>query len=374
VTAARPPAGPAAEVPAVDLEAVSFTYPGTRAGVADVGLRIHGGELVAVIGASGCGKSTLLKLIAGFLVPDRGTIRIAGRDAAGVPPRERQLGVVFQSYALFPHMSAWENVAYPLKVRDVEPAERRRRALETLDLVGLGPLAGTRPGRLSGGQQQRVALARALVFRPRALLLDEPLSALDAAKRLEMRDEIRRLQREHGIATLHITHDQEEALSMADRVAMMRDGRIEQIGTPRELYDRPASRDVAAFVGHANLWDGVVEGPATVATPLGLLHTAPHGLDAGEPVAVLVRPERVRLGPDTGGVNVFRGRLRRDRFLGAVRRFDLEVPGGAITGETGERGEVDAVHVPPVHVQLLRGATGAPSLTRSHPDSIRKGD
>ena len=358
-TAGRP-AGPEVPiVPVLEIEAVTFTYPGTRAGVFGVDLRIHAGELLAVIGASGCGKSTLLRLIAGFLVPDRGAIRIEGRDMTGVPPRERHLGVVFQSYALFPHMTARENVAYPLKVRDVAHAERRRQALAALDLVGLGALADTRPGQLSGGQQQRVALARALVFRPRALLLDEPLSALDAARRVEMRDEIRRLQREHRIATLHITHDQEEALSMADRVAMMRDGRVEQIGSPRDLYDRPASRAVAGFVGHANLWDAVVAGPTAVTTPLGRLHTEPHGLETGKTVAVLVRPERVRAGPGAGGVNVFRGRLRRDRFLGAVRRFDLEVPGGVITGETGERGEVEAVHVPPAHVQLLPGSSAA---------------
>jgi putative spermidine/putrescine transport system ATP-binding protein len=351
----------------VALDGLTFAYPGTRAGVFDVTLEIRAGELVALIGASGCGKSTLLRLIAGFLTPDRGAIRIAGRDVAGVEPRERQLGVVFQSYALFPHMTAWENVAYPLKVRGQGPADRRRRALQALELVGLAALAGTRPGRLSGGQQQRVALARALVFQPRALLLDEPLSALDAAKRLEMRDEIRRLQREHGIATLHITHDQEEALSMADRVAMMRDGRVEQLGSPRDLYDRPASRAVAAFVGHANLWDGVVEGPTVVATSRGRLHTAPHGLGTGDAVAVLIRPERVRLGPG-GGVNGFRGRLCRDRFLGAVRRFDLEVPGGVITGETGERGEIESIHVPPEAVQLLPPSpAGAPG---AHPPAL----
>jgi putative spermidine/putrescine transport system ATP-binding protein len=329
--------------------------------VFDVTLGLRAGELVALIGASGCGKSTLLKLIAGFLAPDRGAVRIAGRDVTGLRPRERQLGVVFQSYALFPHMTAWENVAYPLKVRGEAGAERRRRALAALDLVGLGALAGARPGRLSGGQQQRVALARALVFRPRALLLDEPLSALDAAMRLEMRDEIRRLQREHGIATLHITHDQEEALSMADRVAMMRDGRVEQIGSPRDLYDRPASRAVAAFVGHANLWDAVVEGPTAVATSRGRLTTPPHGLATGTAVAVLIRPERVRLGPGAGG-NGFRGRVRRDRFLGAVRRFDFEVAGGVITGETGERGDIEAVHIPPEAVQLLpQQSAGAPA-------------
>jgi len=337
------------------VENVSFTYPGTQAGVRDITLAIEPGELVAVIGASGCGKSTLLKLIAGFLAPDSGRIFIGGRDMANTPPRARDLGIVFQSYALFPHMTAWENVAYPLKVRGVAAAERRERARKALELVGLGVFAERRPGAMSGGQQQRVALARALVFQPRALLLDEPLSALDAAMRLEMRDEIRRLQQAHGIAALHITHDQEEALSMADRVAVMRAGHIEQIDTPRAIYERPATREIAAFVGHANLWPGVIDGPQSVTTPVGRFVTRPHGLGANTTVTVLVRPERVRPGPAPDGVNTFAGTLARDRFLGALRRFDMAVPGGTITGETGEAGAIDQVHVRPEHVQLLPG-------------------
>lgn len=343
--------------PAVELNDVGFTYPGTTAGVAAIDLRIAPGELLAVIGASGCGKSTLLKLIAGFLVPDRGQIRLNGADVSTVPPRERSLGIVFQSYALFPHMPAWENVAYPLKVRGIARAKRREQALEALDSVGLADFAERRPGDLSGGQQQRVALARALVFKPRALLLDEPLSALDAAMRLEMRDEIRRIQQAYGIATLHITHDQEEALSMADRVAMMRAGRIEQIGSPRELYEQPATREVASFVGHANLWPGTVAGPNSVETPLGRLFTAAYRVKAGAPVTVLVRPERVRPGAAPDGINSFKGTIARDRFLGALRRFDLAVPGGTIIGETNEAGPIGEIHIRPEHVQLLPETT-----------------
>ncbi|MGQ0662883.1 MAG: ABC transporter ATP-binding protein [Pseudomonadota bacterium] len=353
----------------VALEGVGFVYPGTAAGVCDVTLDIRAGELVAIIGASGCGKSTLLKLIAGFLAPARGRVRLDGHDMEGVPPRERRLGVVFQAYALFPHMTAAENVAYPLKVRAVPAAERRRQALAMLALVGLSAFAERIPADLSGGQQQRVALARALVFRPRALLLDEPLSALDAALRLEMRDEIRRLQRESGIATLHITHDQEEALSMADRVAMMRAGRLEQVGAPRDLYDRPASRAVAAFVGHANLWPGVVAGPTMLTTPLGPLVVPPHARPAGARMTVLVRPERVCVGAAADGVNGFAGRLVRDRFLGAVRRFDLAAAGGVIVGETAQPGDVDFVHVRPEHVQLLPdepGEDSSPVVTTSN--------
>ena len=312
------------------LEDVAFAYPASGFRIEGLDLAVAPGELVAVIGASGSGKSTVLKLAAGFLAPTRGRIVIDGADVTGAPPRKRELGVVFQAYALFPHMTALENVAYPLKVRGVEG--RREQAMRMLDLVGLAALAERRPDQLSGGQQQRVALARALVFRPRALLLDEPLSALDAALRGEMRDEIRRLQREHAIATLHVTHDQEEALSMADRVVVMREGRIEQAGTPRELYEAPRTRWVASFVGRANLWDGVVREMATVETPIGLLRAGGLPQRMGARVTVLVRPENVRLGAAPSGANTFRGRLVRDRFLGATRRYDLEVPGGTIIG------------------------------------------
>jgi putative spermidine/putrescine transport system ATP-binding protein len=198
-----------------------------------------------------------------------------------------------------------------------------------------------------------VALARALVFQPKALLLDEPLSALDAAHRAAMRDEIRAMQREHGIATLHVTHDQEEALSIADTVAVMRDGRLLQLASPRELYDRPVDRFVAGFVGHANLLEGTVHGPAQVDTPLGPLACAPHGLAAGTAVTVFFRPEAVRIDAG-GGVNRFEGRVARDRFLGSLRRFDFAVSGGTIIGETASRQEIRAIEIPPDTVHLLR--------------------
>lgn len=339
--------------PVIELSGVSFTYPGVMAGVFDIDLAIRAGELMAVIGASGCGKSTLLRLIAGFLTQNSGSIRISGREVVHVPPRQRELGVVFQTYALFPHMTALENTVYPLKVRRVPAAERRARARETLETVGLGDLIHRLPGDLSGGQQQRVALARALVFRPRALLLDEPLSALDAALRVEMRDEIRRIQRQFNIATLHITHDQQEALSMADRVAVMRNGRIEQVTSPRELYEHPVNRDVAAFVGHANLWPGSASGPDSVDTSVGRLVTERHGLEPGRKVTVMVRPEKIRLGPAPDGLNTFAGEVRLDRFLGSVRQFDLAVPGGTITGETDEADPITCVHLPRSSVYLL---------------------
>jgi len=337
----------------IALESVTFRYPGTEVGVFDIDLEVTDGELLAVIGASGSGKTTLLKLIAGFVSPASGRVLLDGEDVTSIPVRARQLGIVFQSYALFPHMSAEQNVAYPLKVRAVPAAERKRLAAAALELVGLEQFRDRRPFTLSGGQQQRVALARALVFQPKALLLDEPLSALDAGLRGEMRDEIQRLQREYRIATLHVTHDQEEALSMADRVAVMEAGRLVQVATPRELYDAPATRKVAAFVGKANLWDGRVESGDSVRVTFGLLRTLPHHYPAGESITVLVRPERVAVGPAPDGGNSFSGRVVRDRFLGAVRRYDLAVADSIIFGETGRRGRIDSVHIEPEHVQLL---------------------
>ncbi len=307
----------------IALEGVTYTYPGTDIGVHDINLGIRPGELLAVIGPSGCGKSTLLKIIAGFVQPSHGRVIIGGKDAVGIPPRLRDIGIVFQTYTLFPHMLVWENVAYPLKLRGQDEAARKAKALDILDRVGLNTQANKLPGQLSGGQQQRVALARALVFDPQALLLDEPLSALDAALRVEMRDEIRRLQRMHHIATLHITHDQEEALSMADRVAIMQNGRLVQVDKPHQIYTHPVNRDVADFIGQANLWAGQVTGPAAVATSFATLATPPHGRAVGEAVDVLVRPEGLRLGRAADGVNSFSGTVTRDRFLGSFRRFDF---------------------------------------------------
>jgi putative spermidine/putrescine transport system ATP-binding protein len=337
----------------IALEGVTYTYPGTDIGVHDVNLGIKPGELLAVIGPSGCGKSTLLKIIAGFVQPSQGRVMIGGKDAAGIPPRLRNIGIVFQAYTLFPHMTAWENVAYPLKLRGQDHTVRKAKAVDILGRVGLGTQADKLPAQLSGGQQQRVALARALVFDPQALLLDEPLSALDAALRVEMRDEIRRLQRMHHIATMHITHDQEEALSMADRVAVMQNGRLVQVDRPRDIYARPANRDVAALIGQANLWSARATGPTSVDTPFGALTTLPHGRAVGDTVAVLVRPEGLRLGRAADNVNSFAGTVTRDRFLGSFRRFDFETGGVTMLGETSDMGEITVIHIPPTSIQLL---------------------
>lgn len=336
-------------------ENVSFAYPATTAGVVGISLEIGPGELLAIIGPSGCGKSTVLKLLAGFVRPDSGRVLIDGNDVSELKPEVRQLGVVFQSYALFPHLRLWENVAYPLKVRDVSLSQRRMRAFAMLERVGMAARADDYPAMLSGGQQQRVALARALVFEPRGLLLDEPLSALDAALRLEMRDEILRVQRAAGIATLLVTHDQEEALSIADKVAVMREGRVLQVGTPHQLYETPVSADVAGFVGQSNLWPGKVVGPGRVETTFGIIGCETASRAQGEAVTVFVRPERLvpLTGTPDGPSNLFAGAVVADRYLGPVRRIDLAVAGGLIRLETHLRDQVTAIAIPPEAVRLL---------------------
>src|ERR1700674_3416379 len=341
---------------AVALKHVSYRYPGTQAGVTDITLDIAPGELVVCLGPSGCGKTTLLRLIAGFVRPDAGVIRLNGEDVSALPTRSRECGVVFQAYALFPHMRVWENVAYPRRVREVAADERRRRAADMLELVGLTGLSDRLPAQLSGGQQQRVALARALIFGPRALLLDEPLSALDAATRVAMRDEIRRIQRAQNIATLLITHDQDEALSLADRIVLLNEGRFVQSGSPHEIYDRPADAFVAGFVGRANLLDARVIDAQTIDTPIGRLITSPHGRAAGSALRVLVRPERIEVASaadEATGENVFAAKGLRDRFFGATRQLEIAAGNGRLEIETAMRDDVTQLRVPREAIQFL---------------------
>jgi ABC-type Fe3+/spermidine/putrescine transport system ATPase subunit len=237
----------------VDVELVGVTRRfGDVVAVDGIDLAVRQGEFLSLLGPSGCGKTTTLRLVAGFERPDEGEVRIGGRDVSRLPPYRRDVNTVFQSYALFPHLTVGDNVAYGLKQRGVPRAERRRRALEMLELVHLGGYEKRKPRQLSGGQQQRVALARALVMNPRVLLLDEPLGALDLKVRKELQIELKRIQEEVGITFVYVTHDQEEALAMSDRVAVMNAGRIEQLGPPGEIYDRPATGFVAAFIGDTN--------------------------------------------------------------------------------------------------------------------------
>ncbi len=338
---------------AVKLDNVTYRYPGGKAGIFDLSLDIAAGEMIVCIGPSGCGKTTLLKLIAGFLRPDRGTVALHDVDVTTASVRERQLGIVFQAYALFPHMRVWENVAYPLRVRGAATTEQRSRAEAMLDLVGLVGLGDRLPAQLSGGQQQRVALARALVFEPKALLLDEPLSALDAATRVAMRDEVRRIQRAQNVATLLITHDQDEALSMADRIVILKDGRLVQAASPHEIYDRPANAFVAGFVGRANVIDGRVTDAANIETSLGTLAMPGHGQPAGRTVSMLVRPERIIPTSEAQGENVYAVSVERDRFFGATRQLDLSCGGARLKLETVERGAVRFVRIPREAIQLL---------------------
>jgi len=291
----------------------------------EVSVEVLPGELFFLLGPSGCGKTTLLRCVAGFHRPDAGRILIGGRDVTDLPPYKRDAGMMFQSYALWPHMTLAENVAFGLEMRKVPRPEIRRRVREALELVHLADRAKARPNQLSGGQQQRVALARALVIKPQCLLLDEPLSNLDAKLRLEMRMEIRRICKQAGLTALYVTHDQKEALSVADRLAVMRDGVVEQIGMPEEVYRAPSNRFVAGFIGEGNFVEGLVDGTGlggvSVATTYGPLKAAraPAGLAAGDRVTLCLRPESVRFEPPAPGTpNVLRGRFLESVYLGEV--------------------------------------------------------
>jgi putative spermidine/putrescine transport system ATP-binding protein len=283
------------------------------------------GELLALLGPSGCGKTTALRMLAGFERPDSGQVLVDGQDITGVPAHRRGAGMVFQSYSLFPHLTAVGNVAFGMRMRGTGKAERQRRAGELLDLVGLGGLADRFPHQMSGGQQQRVALARALALEPRVLLLDEPLSALDAKVRLSLREEIRRLQQDLGITTLFVTHDQEEALSMADRVAVLRAGRLEQVAAPAELYGRPATAFVAEFVGTmSRIPAAAVAGDGTRVEVMGVTLPVEGELPAGGELDALVRPEAVRVTADPqGGATVVAA-----SFLGAITRVTVRLSDG----------------------------------------------
>src|SRR5262245_22135068 len=275
------------------MQKVSRSF-GTVRALAGLSLDIAPGELVALLGPSGCGKTTALRILAGFETADGGTVTVNGKDISPVPAAKRDMGMVFQSYSLFPNMSALENVGFGLRMRRIPSAERRRRAGELLDMVGLTEHARRYPHQLSGGQQQRVALARALAIEPQVLLLDEPLSALDAKVRLQLREQIRSVQQRLGTTTLFVTHDQEEALSMADRVGVMKDGKLEQIAMPDQLYANPATAFVAEFVGTMNRIPGELTSGGQ-ATALGTVTDVQSGCADVPPgaVDVLVRPENL---------------------------------------------------------------------------------
>ncbi len=354
--AARADARPAAAGTAVELRGVAKQY-GEVAAVRGVSLAIGEGEFFSLLGPSGCGKTTTLSLIGGFVEPDEGEVVIQGRPMRGIPPYRRPVNTVFQSYALFPHMSVADNIAFGLRMKRTPKAEIARRVQQMLELTSLGGLGDRRSAQLSGGQQQRVALARALVNQPAVLLLDEPLGSLDLKLRKQMQLELSRIQREVGITFVYVTHDQEEAMTMSDRIAVMDHGAVVQVGSPQAIYERPASRFVADFIGASNVLPGRVEaapgGAVLVRLESGDAVRVPAAaaLVQGAPVSIVVRPDRVevRRTPPPDGANAIRGAVTKVSYLGthsqivvrAGRR--LEVTVHERTPAAGE-----AAHVPPV--------------------------
>jgi iron(III) transport system ATP-binding protein len=309
---------------------------GSLEAVSRVSLAIEDGELFTLLGPSGCGKTTLLRLLGGFYFPDEGEIRFGDRVVNGVPPYERHIGMVFQNYALWPHMTVLQNVAYGLKLRKLPRAEIAERIAGGLRKVNLTGLESRYPGQLSGGQQQRVALARALVLNPGILLLDEPLSNLDAKIRIQVRAEIRKLQKELEITTVYVTHDQEEALSLSDRIAVFDHGKILQVGRPKELYERPATRFVADFIGTNNMIEGAVRG--IDAARARLMVGTPHGevlalvdprLKVGDRCLLCIRPENAVVNNHVEGeCNTLTGKITFSAYLGNTLRYDIEVAPG----------------------------------------------
>jgi putative spermidine/putrescine transport system ATP-binding protein len=329
----------------IDLEGLVKEYEGVTV-VDDVSLSVEQGEFVVLLGPSGAGKSTLLHAIAGFVDPTAGTVMIRGKPVKGVPPWQRDIGMVFQGYALFPHMTVRDNVAFGMRMRGVPKRERLRRAVEFLELFGLAAHATKRPAQLSGGEQQRVALARALVYEPSVILLDEPLGALDRQLRLELRDEIRRVQQTLGITAVYVTHDQEEAFVLGDRVGIMRRGRLEQLAPPGELYRRPANEFVSTFLGSMNFLDGEVrarDAAGVQVSLLGLEHSVTvAGADchaATGRVLVGIRPERVALWwngqavPAGPGPRV-PGRIEAVSFRGEVVHYAVRLAPGVTIAVT----------------------------------------
>jgi len=338
----------------VRLEHLTKAFGTTRA-VDDVSLTVEPGELFFLLGPSGCGKTTLLRCIAGFHEPDAGDVFIGGSAITHLPPHVRDTGMVFQSYALWPHMTVRENVAFGLEMRRLKRREISRLVGEALELVKMSERADARPNELSGGQQQRVALARALVVHPQCLLLDEPLSNLDAKLRMEMRVEIRRICKEAGLTAIYVTHDQKEALSIADRLAVMNKGRVEQTGSPLDVYRQPASRFVAHFIGETNFLEGVVCNGADVRvrTAVGELTTTTisgRTFANGWHVTLSLRPEAIRLGQPPGdGVNVLTGTVHDTIYLGEVAQHKVSLP-VADGGEPGAAVTLSAFELNPLIV------------------------
>jgi spermidine/putrescine transport system ATP-binding protein len=336
---------------AVVLSGVRKTF-GRVTAVDFLDLDVRGGEMLSLLGPSGCGKTTTLRIIAGLEEPTRGEVRIGGHVMTGVPPHQRNLALVPQHYAMFPHLDVFGNVAFGLRMRRLPKSEVRRRVLEALELVRLGEYAERRPYQLSGGQQQRVALARAMVVEPTVLLLDEPLGALDRKLRLAMQVELKQLQRRVGLTTVFVTHDQEEALSLSDRIAVMADGRLHQLGTPQRLYERPASRFVADFLGTSNFLAGTLagrtDGSVEVATAIGTLRaSSAPALASGAAVELSFRPEAVTLSvQEPSGTNRLQGAVTSVLYQGTATHVQLALGSGdVVTASLPHFGEAPPVAV-----------------------------
>jgi putative spermidine/putrescine transport system ATP-binding protein len=324
----------------LELRNLEKTFGANRV-VKDFQLGVDKGEFVSLLGPSGCGKTTVLRMVAGFETPTSGSIVVDGQDVTHQKTSSRNMGMVFQSYALFPNLTVAENVAFGLKVKGVARAKRDARVTEMLHLIGLSDLGARYPFQLSGGQQQRVALARALAPSPRVLLLDEPLSALDAKIRVSLRAEIRDIQRALGITTIFVTHDQEEALSMSDRIVVMNGGIADQVGTPFEIYNRPTTKFVANFVGTLNTFDAIVGGPTTLTLDGHTLTLADGEITApkGEKIALALRPEALRLGRMEGYDTVLPAKVRSVEFMGSIIRLQADLAGTTVSLDTFNRAD-----------------------------------
>jgi spermidine/putrescine transport system ATP-binding protein len=358
--------------PSVELKSVSKRF-GSLLAVDDLSLDLAGGEFFTLLGPSGCGKTTTLRMVAGFEQPSEGTIRIEGAEVADLPPHRRPTNTVFQSYALFPHLSVEANVAFGLKRKRVAKEELGRRVAAELERVGLAAEANRRPAQLSGGQQQRVALARALVNLPKVLLLDEPLGALDLKLRKGLQIELKRIQREVGITFVYVTHDQEEALTMSDRIAVMNRGRVEQVGDPEDVYERPATTFVAGFIGVSNLMPAAISGPGEVRLDHGpVLQVPTDGLSPSEHCHAVVRPEKLRIEvagvgtPSSNGMPRVEGTVESSIYLGTATQIVVDLGGEVrMTVLVPNASEAERQHLPgggarvalswePEHMHLVR--------------------